>query len=51
MTTYRVGCDVDVLLLAVSNQVVLSEKRVAFDLVYCWDDTGGLDDGFKLEKH
>lgn len=38
----------DVLLLAVGNQVILSQERVALDLVRGWNDTSSLDDGLKL---
>lgn len=47
---YRIGCNVNVLLLAVSNQVVLSQKRVALNLVGGRDNAGRLDDSFKLVK-
>lgn len=45
---HRVGSDVDVLLLAVSDQSVGLEERVAFDLVGGGDDTGALDEGLEL---
>ena len=48
LEAYGVSGDMDVLLLAICNQVVLSQKRVAFDLVHCWGHTCSLDDGFKL---
>lgn len=48
MGKYRVSGDVDVLLLAVGNQVVLSEERVTLDLVRGWNDTSCLDDTLKL---
>jgi hypothetical protein len=43
--SYRICCDVDALLFAVGNQVVVSEERVTLDLVGGRDDTGGIDDG------
>lgn len=45
----RVGGDVDVLLLAEGDElVVLQQARVALDLVGGGDDAGGLDDGLDV---
>lgn len=44
----RVGGDDDALLLAVLNQGVVGETRVAFDLVGGGDNAGGLDDSLEL---
>lgn len=46
--TYRVGSDVNVLLLAVLDQVVALENGVALDLVGGGDDTGAVDEGLEL---
>jgi hypothetical protein len=48
LQTYGVCGDVDILLLAVGYQVVLSEKRVTLDLVCSGDYAGTFDDCFKL---
>ena len=40
----------NVLLLAVRNQVVLPKERVTFDLIGSRDNTGRFDDGFKLQN-
>lgn len=47
--TYRVGSDVDALLLGVVDQWRVGEVRMAFNLVDCRNDAGGLDDGLELE--
>lgn len=46
--TYGVSCNVDVLLLAVVNEVLLDEERVALNLVSSRCDTSALDDCLKL---
>jgi hypothetical protein len=46
--TYRVCSDVDVLLLAVFDQVVALQHGVAFDLVDSRDDTGAVDKSLEL---
>jgi hypothetical protein len=46
----RVGGDVDVLGVAVGEEVLLGQLGVALDLVDGGDDTGVLDDGLDLEK-
>jgi hypothetical protein len=38
----------DALLLAVGNQLVALQTRVALNLVGSGNNTGGLDDGLKL---
>jgi hypothetical protein len=43
-----VGGDVDILLLAVRNEVVLRQQRVRLDLVRNGHDTGGRDDPFEV---
>lgn len=48
LNTYRVGGDVNVLLLAVLNQIVALENGVALDLVGGGNDTGGLDKSLEL---
>lgn len=45
---YRVRSDVDVLLVAISDQSVGLEERVTFDLVGGGNDTGVLDEGLEL---
>lgn len=45
---YRVGSDMDTLLLAVGNQLVALQTRVAFDLVDSGNNASGLDDGLEL---
>lgn len=40
----RVSCDVDVLLFAVGNEIILREERMGFDLVYSRDNAGVGDD-------
>lgn len=47
--TYRVGGDVDALLLGVLDQgVLLLQQRVALDLVGGGDDAGSVDDGLEV---
>lgn len=46
--TYGVSCNVDVLLLAVVNEILLDKERVALNLVSSWCDTSALDDCLKL---
>lgn len=46
--TYGVGGDVDVLLLAVSDELRLDEERVALDLVGSRGDASALDEGLEL---
>jgi hypothetical protein len=45
---YRVGGNVNVLLLAVSDELRLDEERVTLDLVGSGSDTGTLDEGLEL---
>lgn len=47
-TPYRIGSDVNALLLAVLNQIVALQNGVAFNLVGGGHNTGGVDDGLKL---
>lgn len=47
---YRVGGDVNVLLLAVLDQVVALQDGVALNLVGSGDDTSAVDDGLELSR-
>lgn len=47
--TYRVGGDVDVLLLGVGDELLAGKERVTLDLVDSGGDARGLDDSFELE--
>lgn len=48
--TYRVRSNVNVLLLAVLDQVVALQHGVALDLVDGGNDTGAINEGLKLFK-
>lgn len=48
MLAYGVGSNVDVLLLAVGNELRLDEERVALDLVGSGGDASALDDSLEL---
>lgn len=48
--SYRVGGDVDALLLAVLDQVVALQDGVAFDLVGGGNDASAIDDGLELSE-
>jgi hypothetical protein len=45
---YRVGSDMDTLILAVGNQLVALQTRVTLDLVGGGNNTSGLDEGLEL---
>lgn len=48
--SYRVGSDVDALLLAVLDQVVALQDGVALDLVGSGNDASAVDDGLELSE-
>lgn len=47
---YRVGGDVNALLLGVVNQRRVEEVWVTLNLVDCGHDTGGVDDCLELKR-
>lgn len=49
--TYRVCCDMDAIILAVGNQVIISQHWMTLDLVNRWNDARGIDNSLKLVEH
>jgi hypothetical protein len=46
--TNRVGCNMDVLLLRIGDQLLTLEKWVALNLIDGWSNSSSFDDGIEL---